>query len=90
MRRKNPQIVPPRVGYYTHDFRDGRGSIRIKIVRGSWWCKMFDVPAITFWNRIYIRDVVIVRKRLVLEISKMRIQRKQGMIRYLWNEWKKK
>jgi hypothetical protein len=82
--RKNPQMVPPRIGYYTHDFRDGQGIVRIKIVRDSWLCHWLKVPAITFWNRIYVRDKVIVRKRLILELSRIRVQRQQGLWRTVW------
>ena len=77
-------MVPPRVGYYSYDFRDGKGLIRIKIIRASKWCKWFDVAAFSFWNRIYIRDTVIIRKRLLLELSVLRMQRSEGFWPSLW------
>jgi hypothetical protein len=91
MRKKiDPLAIPPRVGFYTHDFRDGRGKIRIKIIRDSKLCKWLRIPVLTFWNRIYLRDTVITRKRLLMELSIIRIQRHCGFWPSLWTLIKRK
>jgi hypothetical protein len=78
---KNHKIpfVPPKVSYHRTEF----GTV--KVIRSSTLCKLLMVRAISVWNRVYVRDSIITPRMWQLQLTKLRTQRANGLLKNLRN-----
>ena len=77
MQRNKIPFIPPKVSYHHTEF----GTV--KVIRNSMLCRLLMVRAISVWNRVYIRDAIITPRMYRFQLTKLRTQRGDGLLKNL-------